>query len=121
MDIKGEQVRHTSFGAGVVTGQTGTTVTVDFGEYGEKKFLYPTAFESFLELSEAATKLAVSEELRANREKRDAEKAVRDAQDTKRQTELRVAALAQKRAAAKKTAKQRIPAKPKTPPATAGE
>ncbi len=57
MDVVGEQVRHQRFGIGEVVNQTKTYVTVEFPEeYGVKQFLYPSGFESFMELCNPVVK-----------------------------------------------------------------
>lgn len=43
----GQRVHHKSFGGGTITGLDGTLLSVRFSS-GEKKFVYPDAFESFL-------------------------------------------------------------------------
>ena len=51
MVLENIQVRHKSFGEGVVVEHLGKYITVDFGS-AKKKFVYPDAFESFLTLSD---------------------------------------------------------------------
>ncbi len=69
MNLIKEQVRHSRFGLGTILGQTASTVEVRFEEaYGTKKFVYPTAFESFLVLCRPALKESMEQELTGIRE-----------------------------------------------------
>lgn len=47
----GQTVKHRAFGSGVIEELTGNVVTVNFSD-GDKKFIYPDAFESFLSLED---------------------------------------------------------------------
>ena len=51
MNLLQQQVTHLQFGAGAVTGQTEKTLTVQFGSI-QKVFLFPSAFEQFLALTD---------------------------------------------------------------------
>lgn len=51
MNIIGQPVKHRTFGPGIVTALTDEIVTVCF-QNGEKKFIYPDAFKSFLILKD---------------------------------------------------------------------
>ena len=51
MNLLQQQVTHPQFGAGTVTGQTEKTLTVQFGSI-QKVFLFPSAFEQFLALTD---------------------------------------------------------------------
>ena len=53
------EVKHKSFGMGVVVDKNGKYLTVKFAN-AEKKFVYPDAFESFLTLADGT----VSEEIK---------------------------------------------------------
>ncbi|NCB51657.1 MAG: hypothetical protein EOM54_07240 [Clostridia bacterium] len=108
MNLTNEKVHHRQFGDGVVTDQTTSTVTVQFSEeYGEKRFLYPSAFESFLILNSPVRRETMNAELRAIREQLEAEFRRREEEAELRREEEKHALLEQKRAAAKK----RTPAK----------
>lgn len=48
MNLKGEEVTHVRFGAGVVADLQENIITVIFAKQGEKQFLFPAAFSSFL-------------------------------------------------------------------------
>jgi hypothetical protein len=114
VDVKNEKVSHQKYGAGVVTQQNTGTVTVDFGgEHGEKKFLYPAAFESFLSLESAEAQGEVASELRRLREERDAERLARDEELKLRLDAEKRFALQQKKAAQKRTAAKKTPSAPK--------
>lgn len=49
MRLVGQAISHTKFGKGVVSETTDQTITIIF-QHGEKKFLFPDAFEKFLAL-----------------------------------------------------------------------
>ena len=66
MDILGKRVRSAAFGAGVITEQTESIVTVDFNGT-IKKFEYPAAFEKFLTADDAAAQEGIDAELSAVR------------------------------------------------------
>ncbi len=51
MDIQGQAVSHRTFGRGVITALSESTVTVRF-DTGEKRFLYPDAFRQHLVLKD---------------------------------------------------------------------
>ena len=61
MVLNNVQVKHRSFGNGIVVDQQGKYITVDFGT-AQKKFVYPDAFESFLTLSDGT----LSDEIRGD-------------------------------------------------------
>lgn len=49
MNLLYEKVQHLQFGIGEITQQSPITITVYFSKpHGEKRFLYPDAFESYL-------------------------------------------------------------------------
>jgi len=51
MNITGQVIKHKTFGRGVITALTDSTVTVAFSEH-EKKFVFPDAFKDFLVLQD---------------------------------------------------------------------
>ena len=105
MDLMHEQVCHRQFGIGMITSQTVTTVTVKFcKEYGIKKFIYPSAFESFLELYNPVMKKKMEDEFRQTRKQADEERQQSTENDKKRNEEEQRTLLEQKRNAAKKRA-----------------
>ena len=72
MQLTGQAVKHAVFGKGVVTGQEGNVVTVTFSQ-GEKRFLYPDAFQKFLTLIDENASEKVDELLQEQKEQQDAE------------------------------------------------
>ena len=113
MDVLNSRVTHGQFGEGTVTGQTDATVTVRFsGEADERKFLYPSAFETFLTLCDEAGRKEMELELSSLHKKADAEHKMREDAERQRLDEERRALLekkrrtpAKKKPAAKKAAK----------------
>ncbi|MDR1539538.1 MAG: hypothetical protein LBU32_16365 [Clostridiales bacterium] len=105
MNLIHEELRHQHFGAGEVIEQTPTAISVKFSdEFGVRKFLYPSAFESFLDLSNPEAKEIISEEIRLMHEKTESERIHRkEAYDSQREEEQKVIAE-QKKATAKKRA-----------------
>lgn len=119
MNVTHDKVCHRQFGAGTVINQTMTTITVQFCErYGTKKFLYPSAFESFLTLCDPAFKEKMDDELHQIRERMEEERQKRAEEDEKRREEEHRALLELKRATVKKKspAKKKTTAKPKKQP-----
>lgn len=103
MNLINQKVHHRIFESGTIVSQSATTVTVKFCEkYGTKKFIYPSAFESFLELCGSDAKAEMDGELRQIRERLDEEQRIRAQEDERRHEEERRALLEQKRALAKK-------------------
>jgi hypothetical protein len=103
MDIIDEKVSHRQFGEGVIIDQTPTAIRVRFSqEHGEKSFLYPSAFESFLTLDSPALRKRMNVRLRAIRDRMEAERRQREEEAERNREENRRALLEQKRAAAKK-------------------
>lgn len=60
MQLIGQPVKHNAFGKGIVTDLSSQMVTVQFSE-GEKKFLYPQAFSSFLTLKNTDAQKAIND------------------------------------------------------------
>ncbi len=114
MNLTNKKVHHHQFGDGVVTGQTISTVTVQFSEeYGKKKFLYPSAFESFLTINSPALREKLDAELCAIRERLEDERRQREEEAEQRREEEKRTILEQKRSTAKKRAPtKKTPAKP---------
>jgi hypothetical protein len=102
MNIISEKVSHRKYGEGKITEQSETAITVEFcGEYGAKQFIYPFAFETFLELDNSAAQENIINEILKIREKTAEEQKQRAEENEKRKEELRLAALEQKRSAAR--------------------
>jgi len=121
MNLTNKKVHHRQFGDGIVTGQTISKVTVQFSEeYGEKKFLYPSAFESFLTINSPALREQMDAELLAIRERLEDERRQREEEAEQRREEEKRALLKQKRGAAKRRAPTgKTPPKPKAQPDSA--
>lgn len=117
MNLVSEQVRHIRFGMGTIVGQTETMVEVRFDDsVGTKKFNYPSAFESFLELCRPALKATMDEQLSATRAQAEAECSRR--LEAERHRVEAVRELLAQHTAAKKAAKSKAKApKAKAPKA----
>ncbi|MDR0851193.1 MAG: hypothetical protein LBN36_01730 [Clostridiales Family XIII bacterium] len=64
LDLSNKEVRHLQLGTGRIIGQTETQVTVAFGGvHGIKKFPYPTAFETFIEMCDPVDQKELEDEL----------------------------------------------------------
>lgn len=115
MNIINQQVHHHQFETGTVVNQTETTVTVKFSDkHGTKKFIYPSAFESFLELSSPAAKAKLDDELRQMRDLAEEIRRKRGEEEEIKHEQARRALLEQKRALAKKRpAAKKAPSKVK--------
>lgn len=65
------EIKHKSFGAGVVVAKSGKYLTVKFATC-EKKFVYPDAFENFLTLADGSVSEEIKNDLNlANAEKQE--------------------------------------------------
>lgn len=103
MNVINELVYHRQFGSGTITGQTMTTVTVEFcEEYGIKKFLCPSAFESFLALCDPDVRQKMDNVLKENHEREALARQQRAEEEERNREEERRILLEQKRTAAKK-------------------
>ncbi len=121
MHVVKEKVIHRQFGAGVVTDQDTASITVEFKGYGAKKFLYPSAFESFLELCDPVSKQKMCDELRELREQAGAERHRQQEEEEKLHDEERRTLAEHKRAAARKRmSAKKTPAKAKKPAGASG-
>ena len=118
MNLVSEQVRHNRFGVGTIMGQTETMVEVRFDDsLGIKKFNYPSAFGSFLQLCRPALKETMDKKLSEMRVQAEAEHNRRIEADRIREEAVRE--LMAQHTAAKKAAKPRAraPKAPKAPKA----
>ena len=70
MQLTGQAVKHTAFGKGIVTGQEDHIIIVTFPQ-GEKRFLYPDAFQKFLTLHNEEAAEQVDTLLQQRRDRRD--------------------------------------------------
>lgn len=68
--MEGNAVRHDSFGKGVVTSLDDNVITVCFNE-GEKKFIYPDAFKSFLVYEDLKQQKKIQHLLRLEEERKE--------------------------------------------------
>lgn len=64
MDLIGQQIKHKTFGSGVVVGQSESVVTICFQD-DEKKFIYPDAFHSFLSMKDRKTQQYIEKQIEA--------------------------------------------------------
>lgn len=87
MKLTGQAVKHNTFGKGVITDCTDTSVTVLFSDC-EKKFLYPDAFSQYLTLKDIKLQEEVSDEYEEEL-KEEKEKKVKKAAKYKRLDKLR--------------------------------
>jgi hypothetical protein len=117
MNLVKEQVQHSRFGLGIILEQTASTVEVRFEDaFGIKKFIYPSAFESFLVLCRPALKESMEQELTGIREQYATERARKIEAD--RLHEEAVRELFAQHTAAKKAVKPRTPRAKKAEPAS---
>lgn len=115
MNIIHEQVNHLKFGTGTVTAQDPSTVTVKFSkEYGSKKFLYPSAFRTFLELNNPSVKEQMVNELQLIQTLEEAERSDRLAEEEKHRAFLEQKRVPKKRAPAKKRLPKKVPVETET-------
>ena len=68
MNIKNDKVNHRAFGEGTVVSVAGNRIEIDFGTRGIKTFVYPDAFEKFLQLQDPMAQVAMQHELAALQE-----------------------------------------------------
>jgi hypothetical protein len=116
MIILNEKITHRQFGTGTVVAQDEETVTVLFGEeYGEKKFLYPAAFESFLRLCDSDAQEQMDCELRRIRAKTETLRRLHEAGYQKIWMEKKRKLMDQKKVQAKKRSSQILRQKPTHP------
>ena len=108
MNMINETVFHRQFGSGTITDQTMTRITVEFcKEHGIKKFAYPYAFETYLELSNPVMKQNVQKDLREIHQREASERQQHAEEEVRRMETERKLLLEQKRTAAKKKSSSR--------------
>jgi hypothetical protein len=66
---------HKAFGNGIVKDITTELISIDFPNEGEKKFVYPDAFQDYLKMEDIELAALVDHELDLKREVADAKKA----------------------------------------------
>ena len=90
VNLRGKKVKHKSFGLGTVIDQDAGHVTVEFPEK-TCKFVYPIAFEKFLELDDPVLRNSISAEIAAKIAAEEAVKAAEVArQEAEKQAKLKV-------------------------------
>lgn len=77
IDCTNQNVRHTVFGTGRVVQHQGNTLCVEFEGCGEKKFVYPDAFDGFLTMCTEDLATAVNLDLETRNEQIAAERLAR--------------------------------------------
>ena len=101
MELIGLKVKHTAFGVGVITDLEGSYITVEFASK-TSKFVYPDAFEKFLEAEHVAVQQMILDSINdakaAAEQKRQAEEAARKAAEEQRRAAIAVAAPKAKKA-----------------------
>ena len=104
MKLVHEQVHHIKFGVGTVIKQTDTIVEVKFSkEFGNKKFVYPEAFDTFLKICNPVSQEKMNDELRQIREEIESQRRMRKEADQKVIDDAHRELQAKKRAATKIT------------------
>jgi len=104
MNLITEQVQHSRFGLGTILEQTASMIEVRFDDgFGTKKFVYPSAFESFLVLCRPTLKALMDHELTQIREQVETERVRRMEADKIREEAVRT--LLAQHIAAKKPAR----------------
>jgi hypothetical protein len=85
MNILNAQVLHNKYGVGFVIDQNETIITVRFGgDYGTKKFLYPSIFENYLSLCSQTLQSEQMEEILRRQAEYKAAMAIKAAEEDKR-------------------------------------
>ncbi len=80
----GQTVKHRAFGSGVIEDLSGNVITVNFKK-GDKKFIYPDAFQNFLKLDDAESSAKINSIMDAREKRIQAKKnEIRKTEETKR-------------------------------------
>ena len=94
MELIGLKVKHTVFGAGVITEMEGNYITVEFAAK-TTKFVYPDAFEKYIKAEDPAVQQTIVDSIidakAAAEQKRQAEEAARKAAEERRRAAVAVA------------------------------
>lgn len=102
MELLQKQITHKTFGSGVIIEMTDDTITVLFAdEIGEKRFLYPEAFEQFLVMDEVNMQNAVNHDL-IIKLKENEEERLNEVESKQEAALQRAEELAEEKAASKK-------------------
>lgn len=75
MEMLNANVSHEEFGTGKVALIDSTIITVNFPNYGERRFVYPDAFDKFLKMCDPALDAIVTADLNLKKAGINAEKA----------------------------------------------
>ena len=101
MELIGLKVKHTVFGAGVITELEGNYITIEFAAK-ITKFVYPDAFGKFIKSEDPAVQQSIVDSINdakaAAEQKRQAEEAARKAAEERRRAVTAVAAPKAKKA-----------------------
>lgn len=99
MELIELKVKHTVFGAGVITEMEGNYITVEFAAK-TTKFVYPDAFEKYIKAEDSAVQQTIVDSIidakAAAEQKRQAEEAARKAAEEQRRAAVAVAVAASK-------------------------
>ncbi|WNS40855.1 hypothetical protein [Paenibacillus sp. MMS20-IR301] len=108
MNLNHSQVEHIKYGTGTVVSHAEERITVGFaGVAGEKSFLYPEAFEQYLQVKDPKLQAQIREELNVKAEQAAAEQLLREQRrlaELARLEEEKLAAKNAKSKARRKTA-----------------
>ncbi len=112
MNIVGKKVSHRQFGIGEIVKQDDHMVTVRF-EACEKQFVFPSAFDGFLTMVDAAQATKMNTMLREMKDHDDAEKSRLEDEESRRKATEQLAVLKKNRdtAAKKAASRKRTPQK----------
>lgn len=114
MNVQNKEILHKQFGVGTIVRQTATTVAVRFRDQDEiKNFLYPSAFESYLELRDPCLKEQMNDELHLYQMRIEKERQKHLKEGKRRMEERRAAMLEKKRTSKGKGSTKKSSAKKK--------
>ena len=75
MELMDQNVRHARFGVGTIVEMQPRRITVVFAQpYGQKRFVYPDAFETYLSVDDQALRSAIDLDIGARHAQIEAEK-----------------------------------------------
>lgn len=98
MNIANEKVNHIKFGSGVITEVGEHKILVQFQDnVGVKAFLYPEAFEKFLEVVNPEVQNSILEKLHIKQEQLSAELELKRKKEEQEKEELQKVELEQKK------------------------
>lgn len=106
MNVIREEVRHSIFGTGKVIEQNETMVIVKFGKsHGLKQFLYPSAFGTFLQLSNTDVQEKIDIKIKQMSEQAETDRVLRETERSTRRQEEELATRKAKLETRKRPAK----------------